>query len=109
MAGIFRRKSLTWDIEIARKPTVSACFFVGPQRAARSVYAIGMRRGRRVADAKPKQRPDIRADVAFTLPKLLVHHSAAQIAILIVRDFRQPDGYACDWRPLETISQEDFV
>jgi hypothetical protein len=68
-----------------------------------------MRRGRRKADAKPKQRPDIRADVAFTLPKLLVHHSAAQIAILIVRDFRQIDGNACDWRPLETIVRKIFA
>jgi len=67
-----------------------------------------MRRGRRAPDTEPKQRPDVRVDVAFTLPKLSVHHFAAQIAILIARDFRQTDGHAADWRPLGTIRQEDF-
>jgi hypothetical protein len=96
MAGVFRRKSLTWVIEIARKP-IRFCVLLLDRSGP-----LGLRTpsGCAVVAAsqmpKPTQRPDIRADVAFTLPKLLVHHSAAQIAILIVRDFRQTDGCACD-------------
>ena len=109
MAGISGRKSLTWVIETPRKP-ISSCVLLldgsgplGP--CTRSGCAL----------VAALQMPNRNNDQTSVLVSPSPYQSCwsiilpRKIAILIVRDFRQTDGHASDWRALGPFVRNIFV